>query len=117
MKKLLLGITMILGCSFMTSAQITAEDIVAMMDDVGTTPEQIKTVYVGSTMSYYTDGTKRESYDKYNYEKGNRFDLADNGIRVNYKPDGQFSSVFYIPYTSILTFEVGKDFINIFLYR
>lgn len=115
--KTILSTLFLFGLTYFASAQVTAEDIVAMMDDLGTSPDKIETVYVGNKVKYFTDGTSKWTYSKYLASDGNGVTLADAGIRVNFKPDGTTTSIYYIPYNSITSLNITDDYLTIYLKR
>lgn len=117
MKKSLLFFLLFVGVSGTLNAQITKADLLGMMTDMGTSPEKIATVYVGNTMTYFKDGTSKQFYSKYTGDKGNVVTLTDYGIRVNWQPEGTAKSIFYIPYSSIITINVEPDYLSIYLLR
>lgn len=117
MKRILLIALLSLGTYSNSSAFITKADIESMMTEIGTSLDKISEVFVGNTMSYFNDGTKKETFDKYTKEKGNVVVLTDTGIKVVYKPSGVTTSVFFIPYSSIITFDIGKDYITLYVLR
>lgn len=117
MKKTLLIFLLLLGSSGSLNAQITKADLLGIMGDMGTTPEKMATVYVGNTMTYFKDGTSKQGYSIYTSDKGNVVSLTDYGIRVNWQPEGTAKSVFYIPYSSIITINVEAEYLSIYLLK
>ena len=117
MKKLILLLVIVAGSYSNAKAYITKADIESMMTEIGTSLDKIAEVFIGNTMSYYNDGTKKESFDKYTKEKGNVISLTDTGIKVVYKPGGVATSVFFVAYSSIITFDIGQDYITLYILR
>jgi len=65
-----------------------------MLTELGTSVDKITEVYVYNTMTYFTDGTSKQTFDKYLKENGNELSLTDTGIKLTYKPKGVLTSVF-----------------------
>jgi hypothetical protein len=115
MKKLIFAFMLSLGLAGNASAYVTKADIESMLTAIGTTLENMENFYVNNVNDYYTDGTWKQSYDHYTKENGNMASLTDNGIKLTYRKDGAVNSVFFIPYTTILTIDVGKNYMTISL--
>ena len=113
MKSIALTFLLFIGLS--AGAQVTKGDIDRMMSDLGTSADKITEIYIGNTMTYYKDGTSKQSYTIYNADKGNKIVFTDNGIRVNWHKDGAIKSVYFIPYKSIITYQMGVDYINVYV--
>lgn len=107
----------ILFISAQAYSQITRSEIEVMMTEIGTSLDKIEELFVGNVMDYYQDGTSKQTFDKYRSEKGNVFKLTDNGIKAIYKPEGTVKSVFFIPYSSIITIDIGVNYITLYITR
>jgi hypothetical protein len=115
MKKFIFAFMLSLGISFNASAHITKADIESMLASIGTTLENMENFYVNNVNNYYTDGTWKQAYENYTKANGNLASLTDTGIKLTYRKEGTISSIFFIPYTTILTLDVGKDYMTISL--
>lgn len=115
MKKIFLAFLLFAGTTFTANAHITKAEIMTMLTELGTSLDKINEVYVYNTMTYFTDGTSKQTFDKYLKEKGNHLSLTDTGIKLTYKPEGVLTSVFFMPYDSILTIDVGVNYISVWL--
>ena len=117
MKKFMLAFALVAGLSISANAHVTKADIQAMLTEIGTSLDKIETIYLYNTNTYYTDGSSTTFYDKYTKEKGNHCSLTDSGIKLTYKPGGVVTSAMLIAYSSILTIDIGQDYISISLYQ
>ncbi|MCB9225525.1 MAG: hypothetical protein R2780_01955 [Crocinitomicaceae bacterium] len=98
-------------------SQVTRNEIEVMMTEIGTSIDKMEELFVGNVMDYYQDGTSKQTYDKYKSEKGNVFKLTDNGIKAIYQPEGKVKSVFFVPYSNILTIDIGVNYMTIYIQR
>lgn len=116
MKKTVALFLLFAGINFSANALVTKADIESMLVAVGTSLDNMEKIYVYNTMTYYTDGTHKQTYSEYTKESGNIVSLTDTGIKLTYKPNGVVTSVYFIAYSSILTIDVGKDYLSISLF-
>jgi len=116
MKKLLL-ITVLFFGAISSKAHVTKADIESMLTELGTTLDRMDNIFIGNTMTYFNDGTSKQWYDNYTKEKGNKFILTETGFKIVYKPGGVVTSIFFVPYTNIITIDIGLDYINIYLIK
>jgi hypothetical protein len=115
MKRLVLVSLLILSSNVFS--QVSRNEIEMMLTEIGTSMNKIEELFVGNTMDYYKDGTSKQTFDKYRAEKGNIFTLTDGGIKAIYKPEGKVKSVFFIPYSSIITIDIGLNYMTLYILR
>lgn len=116
MKKIFALFLLFAGINLSANALVTKTDIELMLASVGTSLDNMERIYVYNTMTYYTDGTHKQTYSEYTKENGNIVSLTDTGIKITYTPKGVVTSVYFIAYSSTLTIDVGKDYLSISLY-
>jgi len=116
MKKLFFLFVLFTGINFSANALVTKTDIESMLTAIGTSLDKIETIYVNNTTSYFADGTNKLTYNEYSKKSGNIVSLTDTGIKLTYAPAGVVTSIYFIPYSSIITIDAGKDYLSISLF-
>lgn len=118
MKKFVL--VLIISCAFAinTNAQITKASVERMLTELGSSINNVETLYIGNLMTYYTDGTNKMTYAKYNKTNGdyiNTLQLTNEGIILKTKKNGAENSRDLFPFNNIKRINVEAKYIGIYL--
>ncbi len=118
MKKLLFVTVILLGLQSIVSAQFSKTDVDQMMEELGTTEDKIETLYIGNTLTFYTDGSYKhtsEKYKKVNGDYGNSVKITESGILLKTTKGGTLHSLKLLPYKSISNIYISMNYIEIYL--
>lgn len=117
MKKLLL--VLLFGVATSVSySQLTKASVVSMLTELGSSIDQVETLFIGNVKTYYTDGSWKKESSKYNktWSNGtNQFAITDIGIMVKSFEDGALFNIRMYPFSSILNISVQAAYIDIHL--
>lgn len=107
-----------LGIAFLSQAQVTKADFQQLMTEIETSVDQIENIMMMNTIQFFSDGTHKRNYEKYERENGeytNKIALYDSGIAIQTKINGVEDSRHFYPYESIKYFVLTKTGLNIYL--
>lgn len=118
MKKLLIVLCVFMAVSFSAMSQVTKTDLVKMMNELSITEDKFEKIYIYNTITFYTDGTSKNTYAQYSKVNGdytNSLGFYDSGIVLLSKKNGVEDGRYIYPYASISYVEMTKTGIWIYL--
>ena len=118
MKKYTLSLMVVLMLCGTSYSQVTKSAISAALTEMGMSTSDVESFYIGNLYSYYTDGTYKKTYSKYNKtwsEGTNEVSLSDAGIVLKSFKNGALNEIRVYPYTYIVNFGVMKNYMEIYL--
>ena len=119
MKKLFSTIFLGLVLSSSLFAQVSKSEVEKMMADAGASSATIVKLYVGNTITFYTDGTNKRSYAIYENpgpsSSENKVVLTETGLKLVNSKDGKIISSSLFPYNNISNIYISATNINIYL--
>ncbi|MCU0434252.1 MAG: hypothetical protein MUC87_12410 [Bacteroidia bacterium] len=124
MKKLVVLFVGIFLFTLTANAQVTKAQIEAAFTELGASIADVDELYIGNTITFYTDGSHSRSSSKYKKfpKEGtkNSFALTDNSIKMTYYVSDKAEEVHLFPYKSISQFQLarvnGMIYMNIYLH-
>ncbi|MFN8711786.1 MAG: hypothetical protein ACK5Z2_02955 [Bacteroidota bacterium] len=123
MKKLALIFGLVTCFSLTAEAQVTKAQVETSLKEMNITMDDVVEIYIANTIVFYSDGTNKHTYEKYNRTVSgggvNKFSLTDNGLKITFEKDGTVQFVKIIPFSMITNIEISKAekgvFINVAL--
>jgi hypothetical protein len=119
MKKLALIFGLVTCFSLTTKAQVTKAQVETSLKEMNITMDDVVEIYIANTIVFYSDGTNKHTYEKYNKTVSgggtNKFSLTDNGLKITFEKDGTVQFVKIIPFSMITNIEISKAEKGIFI--